>query len=267
MLRIYTGAHCSDESCHLVSDLSIAVVTGASSGIGAATAKLLSQNGFSVIAAARRIERLNELANSNSNIKAVKLDVTDQSSVDGFIAELADKPVALLVNNAGGAFDAAPIEKTDPAIWQKTYEVNVIGALRITKALLPNLRSNGASHIVVVTSTAGHGVYENGGSYTTAKHAELAFTQTLRLELNGEPIRITEIAPGMVKTEEFSKVRLGSEEAAAKVYEGVAKPLVAEDIAEAIKWAALLPEHVNIDSMIIRPVAQAANHKIHRKLT
>lgn len=243
----------------------IAVVTGASSGIGAATAKLLAANGFHVIAGARRLDRLTEIAKSNSNIEAVQLDVTDQVSVESFSAKLAGKPVALLVNNAGGAFDSAPIEKTDPAIWQKTYEVNVVGALRITKALLPNLRASQSSHIIVVTSTAGHGVYENGGSYTTAKHAELAFTQTLRLELNGEPIRITEIAPGMVKTEEFSKVRLGSVEAAEKVYEGVAEPLVAEDIAEAIRWAAQLPAHVNIDSMIIRPVAQAANHKIHRK--
>jgi NADP-dependent 3-hydroxy acid dehydrogenase YdfG len=245
--------------------MKLAVVTGASSGIGAATAKALAADGFTVMASARRLDRLNELAKENSNIQAVELDVTDQESVDKFVSNLAGKPVALLVNNAGGAFDAAPIQSADPNIWQKTYEVNVIGALRITKALLPNLRANNGSHIVVVTSTAGHAVYENGGSYTTAKHAELAFTQTLRLELNGEPIRITEIAPGMVKTEEFSKVRLGSDEAAAKVYEGVDAPLVAGDIAEAIRWSAQLPAHVNIDSMTIRPVAQAANHKIHRK--
>jgi NADP-dependent 3-hydroxy acid dehydrogenase YdfG len=140
----------------------------------------------------------------------------------------------------------------------------VLGTLRITKALLPKLRANGKSHIVVVTSTAGHGTYENGGSYTNAKFAELALAQTLRLELNGEPIRVTEIAPGMVKTEEFSAVRLGSKEAAEKVYEGVAEPLVAEDIAEAIRWCAMAPSHVNVDSLVIRPVAQAANHKIHR---
>ena len=245
--------------------MALAVVTGASSGIGAATAKLLAESGYQVIATARRLDRLVELSKSNPNIDAFQLDVTDQSSVDNLAKHLNRKSVALLVNNAGGAFDSAPVEKTDPAIWQKTYEVNVIGALRITKALLPNLRANNGSHIIVVTSTAGHSVYENGGSYTTAKHAELAFAQTLRLELNGEPIRITEIAPGMVKTEEFSKVRLGSDEAAEKVYEGVAAPLLAADIAEAIRWAAQLPEHVNIDSMIIRPVAQAANHKIHRK--
>ena len=242
--------------------MALAVVTGASSGIGAATAKLLADNGFQVIAAARRLDRLNQIA--NEKIEAIQLDVTDQQSVDDFVKALNGRSVALLVNNAGGAFDSAPIDKADPAIWQKTYDVNVLGTLRVTKALLPNLRSNGKSHIVVVTSTAGHAVYENGGSYTNAKFAEMALAQTLRLELNGEPIRVTEIAPGMVKTEEFSKVRLGSDEAAEKVYEGVAEPLTAEDIAETIRWAAMLPSHVNIDSLIVRPVAQAANHKIHR---
>ena len=242
--------------------MALAVVTGASSGIGAATAKLLADNGFQVIAAARRLDRLNQIA--NEKIEAIQLDVTDQQSVDNFVKALNGRSVALLVNNAGGAFDSAPIDKADPAIWQKTYDVNVLGTLRVTKALLPNLRSNGKSHIVVVTSTAGHAVYENGGSYTNAKFAEMALAQTLRLELNGEPIRVTEIAPGMVKTEEFSKVRLGSDEAAEKVYEGVAEPLTAEDIAETIRWAAMLPSHVNIDSLIVRPVAQAANHKIFR---
>lgn len=245
--------------------MALAVITGASSGIGAATAKLLASNGFQVIAAARRIDRLQELADKNKNIEALQLDVTDQKSVDEFVKTLANRPVSVLINNAGGAFDSISIDKADPEIWQKTYEVNVVGALRITKALLPNLRSNGSSHIVVVTSTAGHGVYENGGSYTSAKHAELAFTQTLRLELNGEPIRVTEIAPGMVKTEEFSLNRLGNAAAAEKVYEGVAAPLTATDIAEAIRWSVMLPDHVNIDSMIVRPVAQAANHKIHRQ--
>ena len=135
---------------------------------------LLASNGFQVIAAARRIDRLQDLADKNKNIEALQLDVTDQNSVDQFVKTLANRPVSVLINNAGGAFDSISIEKADPEIWQKTYEVNVVGALRITKALLPNLRSNGSSHIVVVTSTAGHGVYENGGSYTSAKHAELA---------------------------------------------------------------------------------------------
>ena len=245
--------------------MALAVVTGASSGIGAATAKLLAENGFEVIAAARRIDRLNQLASSIPNVEAMELDVTSQESVNQFISKLAGRQVAVLINNAGGAFDSISIENANPDIWQKSYEVNVIGALRITKALLPNLRSNKSAHIVVVTSTAGHGVYENGGSYTSAKHAALAFTQTLRLELNGEPIRITEIAPGMVMTEEFSLNRLGSKEAAAKVYEGVTEPLTAEDVAETIRWSVMLPAHVNIDSLIVRPVAQAANYKLHRK--
>lgn len=244
--------------------MALAVVTGASSGIGAATAKTLAEHGFQVIAAARRVDRLAELAKSSANIKPAELDITDQKSVDRFAADLAGAKLALLVNNAGGAFDSISIDQATPEIWQKSYEVNVVGTLRITKALLPNLRANGASQIVVVTSTAGHGVYENGGSYTTAKHAEVALVQTLRLELNGEPIRVTEIAPGMVKTEEFSLIRLGNQAAADKVYEGVAEPLTAADIAEAIRWSAMLPSHVNIDSMIVRPVAQAANHKIHR---
>lgn len=244
--------------------MKIAVVTGASSGIGQATAELLAGNGFHVIAAARRIDRLKALAEKNSNIEAIQLDVTDQTSVDNLVKAIGSRGVALLVNNAGGAFDSAPIEKADPAIWQKTYDVNVLGTLRVTKALLPALRANNSSHIVVVTSTAGHSVYENGGSYTHAKYAELAIAQTLRLELNGEPIRVTEVAPGMVKTEEFSEVRLGSKEAAEKVYEGVAEPLTAGDIAEAIRWSVMAPSHVNVDSLVIRPVAQAANHKIHR---
>ncbi|MFM1758298.1 MAG: hypothetical protein RL193_875 [Actinomycetota bacterium] len=244
--------------------MALAVVTGASSGIGAATAKLLAENGFSVIAAARRVDRITNLAKSNQSIEAIQLDVTDQKSVDDFVKALGSRSVSLLVNNAGGAFDSASIENADPAIWQKTYEVNVIGALRITKALLPKLRANGKSHIIVVTSTAGHAVYENGGSYTNAKFAEVALTQTLRLELNGEPIRITEIAPGMVKTEEFSLNRLSSQAAADQVYQGVAEPLTAGDIAEAIRWCAMAPSHVNVDSLIIRPIAQAANHKIHR---
>jgi len=244
--------------------MSLAVVTGASSGIGQATAKLLAENGFKVIAAARRLDRLKQI--ENENIEAIQLDVTDQVSVDNFVKTLNGRPVALLVNNAGGAFDSAPIEKADPAIWQKTYEVNVVGTLRVTKALLPSLRANGKSHIVVVTSTAGHGVYENGGSYTNAKFAELALAQTLRLELNGEPIRVTEIAPGMVKTEEFSKVRLGGDaDRAAKVYEGVTRPLTAEDVAESIRWTVMLPDHFNIDSMTIRPLAQAAQHKVYRQ--
>ena len=242
-----------------------AVVTGASSGIGAATAKLLAENGYHVIAAARRMDRLNELAASNLNIEACELDVTDQSSVDALALKLANKPVTVIVNNAGGSFDGSLLLQSDLESWAKTFEVNVLGSVRVIKALTPILRDSGRGIIVVVTSTAGYVTYETGGSYTAAKHAEKAMVQTLRLELNGEPIRVCEIAPGMVKTDEFAINRFaGDAEKAAKVYEGVAQPLTAEDVAEAIRWSIMLPDHFNVDSMTIRPVAQAAQHKVPR---
>ena len=242
----------------------LAVVTGASSGIGQAPAIALSRNGFHVIAAARRVERLEALAAQHPGITPSALDITDQGSVEVFIQRLAGKKVDLLVNNAGGAFDAISVAASDPEIWRKTYEVNVIGTVRMVKAVIPAMAGSG--DIVIVSSTAGYAAYETGGSYVAAKSAEISLARTLRLELNGLPIRVIEIAPGMVKTEEFSKVRLGDAAKAEKVYEGVAEPLLAEDIAESIRWAVTLPSHVNIDSLVIRPVAQAANHKVHRTL-
>lgn len=243
----------------------IAVVTGASSGIGAATSRLLATNGYQVIAGARRKDRLEELAKSHENINPHVLDVTDQASVDLFTSHIAGRKVDLLVNNAGGAFDSASVLDSDPEIWRKSYEVNVVGAVRMSKAIAPSMIENGSGHIVIISSTAGHVAYENGGSYVAAKFAEKSLANTLRLELNGTPIRITEIAPGMVKTDEFALVRnAGDAEKAAKVYEGVEHPLTAEDIAETILWSASLPSHVNIDSLVIRPVAQAANHKVYR---
>jgi len=248
-----------------MSQREIAVVTGASSGIGAATALLLAKNGFHVIAAARRMDRLETLANADSNIEIVELDVTNQVQVDSLAAHLEGKPVSVLVNNAGGAFDSLDILNSDPDLWRKTYEVNVIGTVRMVKAITPIMQNFGRGHIVVISSTAGHRTYENGGSYVAAKHAERTIAETLRLEVNGQPIRVTEIAPGMVKTEEFAKVRFhGDVDKANKTYEGIAEPLVDADIAEAIRWAVMLPHHVNIDSMTIRPLAQAANHKVHR---
>jgi len=243
----------------------VAVVTGASSGIGAATSLLLANNGYRVLAAARRIDRLQELASRNENIEAHVLDVTDQSSVNSFVQAIAGIEIDVLVNNAGGAFDSSSVLDSDPEIWKKSFDVNVVGALRITKAIAPSMIKANKGHIVVLTSTAGHVAYENGGSYVAAKFAERSLANTLRLELNGTPIRISEIAPGMVKTEEFAVVRnAGDKDKAAKVYEGVEHPLTAEDIAESIYWTVNLPAHVNIDSMVIRPVAQAANHKVHR---
>ena len=243
----------------------IAVVTGASSGIGKATSLLLASNGFHVIAGARRLERLEELAQKNPNIEPFRLDVTDQGSVDAFVAHIDGRQVDALVNNAGGAFDSSSVLDSDPEIWKKSYEVNVIGALRMTQAITPAMIAAGRGHVVILTSTAGHIAYENGGSYVAAKFAERSLANTLRLELNGTAIRVTEIAPGMVKTDEFALVRNSGDAAkAAKVYENVENPLTADDIAESIFWSVSLPAHVNIDSMVIRPVAQAANHKVHR---
>jgi NADP-dependent 3-hydroxy acid dehydrogenase YdfG len=249
-----------------VSAKEVAIVTGASSGIGAATARALAASGYDVIACARRMDRLNALAAEDSAITAHALDITDQTSVDQLVTDLKGRSISVLINCAGGAFDAASVIDSDPAIWSKTYDLNVVGTVRMVKAFAPLMQAHGNGHIVIISSTAGHVAYENGGSYVAAKHAETSLARTLRLELNGLPIRITEIAPGMVKTEEFAKIRFGDSDKAAKVYEGVASPLTAEDVAEAIRWSVCLPAHFNIDSMVIRPVAQAANHKVHRTL-
>jgi len=249
-----------------VSAREYAVITGASSGIGAATARLLAENGYHVIAAARRKDRLEALATSHSEIEAVELDVTSQSSVDSLANHLQGKPVGILINCAGGAFDASSVSDSDPEIWKKTYDVNVVGSVRMVKAITPLMQAHGHGHIVIISSTAGHRAYENGGSYVAAKFAETSLVETLRLELNGTPIRVTEIAPGMVKTDEFAKVRFGGDaDRAAKVYEGVTRPLTAEDVAESIRWSVMLPSHFNVDSMIIRPIAQAAAHKVYRQ--
>lgn len=243
----------------------VAVVTGASSGIGAATALLLAEHGFHVVAVARRAERLQELARKSADIESMVVDVTSDSDVMKLAQHLSGKPVELLVCNAGGAFDFDTVITSDPEIWMKTYDVNVVGSVRTIKAVVPLMTEHGKGHLVLITSTAGQVAYENGGSYVAAKHGEVALARTLRLELSGLPIRVTEIAPGMVKTDEFALTRFsGDQERAAKIYAGVAKPLTDQDVAEAIRWSVMLPEHFNIDSMTIRPVAQAAQHKVHR---
>jgi NADP-dependent 3-hydroxy acid dehydrogenase YdfG len=241
----------------------VAVVTGASSGIGAATVRRLVAEGFDVVAAARRKDRLVALA-AETGCAAIALDVTDDTSVQALAA--ATPTCHVLVNNAGGAFGLDPIASARIDDWRTMYDVNVLGALRMTRALLPALEASGDGVVVNVTSTAGHVVYEGGAGYAAAKHAERAMTETLRLELCGHPIRVSEVAPGMVKTEEFSLVRFGGDAARAEaVYAGVAEPLVADDIADCIAWIVTRPAHVNVDSLIVRPRAQAAQHKVHRE--
>jgi NADP-dependent 3-hydroxy acid dehydrogenase YdfG len=241
----------------------IAVVTGASSGIGAATARRLAAEGFAVVCAARRVERLEPLAKEIGG-RAVPLDVTDDASVAALVDAVPDCRV--LVNNAGGAFGLDPIADASLEDWQRMYDVNVLGVARVTKALLPALIASGDGHVVVVGSTAGHIVYEGGAGYTAAKHAIAAVVETLRLELWDQPVRVSEIAPGMVKTEEFSVNRFGGDESRAEqVYAGVRAPLVADDIADCIAWTVTRPSHVNVDLLVVRPRAQAAMHKVYRE--
>ena len=240
-----------------------AVVTGASSGIGAATARALARDGYRVVCAARRTDRIEALA-AEIGGEAVACDVTSADSVAG-LAEAVGDTLHVLVNNAGGAFGVDPVATADPEDWRAMYDVNVLGTLHVTQALLPALRASGDGLLVNVGSTAGRVAYEGGGGYTAAKHGTQVMTETLRLELVGEPIRISEIAPGMVRTDEFAAIRFGGDqEKADAVYAGVAEPLVAEDVAEAIAWIASRPSHVNIDELVIRPRAQASQHKVHR---
>lgn len=240
-----------------------AVVTGASSGIGEATARRLAAEGYDVVAATRRRDRLDALAAEVPNIRAVTLDVTDDASVAALAADLAD--VAVLVNNAGGALGVDPVEKADLAEWEAMFAINVLGVVRVTKALLPALEAGAGGHVVVVGSTAGHATYEGGAGYVAAKHGAAVVVQNLRLELNGRPVRVTEIAPGMVKTEEFSLNRLHGDAAAAEnVYAGVTNPLSAADIADCIAFAVTRPAHVDIDLLVVRPIAQASNQKVAR---
>jgi hypothetical protein len=242
----------------------IAVVTGASSGIGAATARRLAKAGFHVVAGARRGERLRALA-EDVGATTLTLDVTEPASVRAFAAAVAERHghADLLVNNAGLAAGLDPIADGDERDWRAMLDTNVLGLLRVTRAFLPLLRAAPRAHIVNLGSIAGEEVYPGGGGYTASKHAVRAVTGTLRLELNGEPIRVTEIAPGMVETE-FSTVRFhGDAERAAEVYAGV-QPLTADDIADCIVWAVTRPPHVDVDLLVVRPVAQAAAHLVTR---
>ncbi|MGN6129121.1 MAG: SDR family NAD(P)-dependent oxidoreductase [Nocardioidaceae bacterium] len=242
-----------------------AVVTGASSGIGAATARRLAAEGFHVFCAARRQERVEALAEEIGGT-AVRCDVTAADEVAALAERVGDR-LDVLVNNAGGAFGADPVAAADPEDWRAMYDVNVVGLMQVTKALLPALVASGAGVVVNIGSTAGRVAYEGGAGYTAAKHGTKVVTETLRLELYDQPVRICEIAPGMVKTDEFSVVRFGGDrEKAESVYAGVAEPLVADDIADAVAWVVTRPAHVNVDELVIRPRAQAAQHKVHRVL-
>jgi NADP-dependent 3-hydroxy acid dehydrogenase YdfG len=238
-----------------------AVVTGASSGIGEATVRSLAAQGFQVVAAARRIERCEEVAREVGG-RALRLDVADPESV----AELAESvpEVSVVVNNAGGALGLEPVAEADEEYWRQMYETNVMGVMRVTKALLPALERSGDGFVVVVGSVAGVEVYPGGAGYTAAKHAANAVTRTLRLELLGKPVRVSEVAPGMVETE-FSLVRFeGDREKADKVYEGTT-PLSADEVADAIAYVVTRPPHVDVDYLSIKPTHQATARDVHRR--
>lgn len=243
------------------SDRPTAVVTGASSGIGAATARALAKAGFHVVLGARRTDRCAEIA-AEIDGTAVRLDVTDPESVHAFAAAIPE--AKLLVNNAGGAKGLEPVIDADEDAWRWMYETNVIGTLRVTKALLPALLASEDGHIITVTSIAALEPYDNGAGYTGAKHAQAMLHRTLRGELLGQPVRLTEIAPGMVETE-FSLVRFhGDAERAGDVYRGLT-PLSADDVADVIAFAATRPSHVNLDQIVLKPRAQASGMRAHRE--
>jgi NADP-dependent 3-hydroxy acid dehydrogenase YdfG len=253
-------AHASDA----VTDRPVALVTGGGTGIGAATARRLAADGFDVVVAGRRRDRLDGVvAELGPRARALVMDVTDQASVDAGVATLDRCDV--LVNNAGGALGVTRVEDADPGEWERMYATNVVGTMRVIRAALPLLRRSSRATIVDISSLAGERVYEGGAGYVAAKHGTSVVSETLRLELNGENVRVLDIRPGLVRTEEFSLTRLHGDRAAAdQVYEGVDRPLVADDVARCVAFAVGLPQHVNIDTMVVKPVAQAAVHKLHR---
>jgi hypothetical protein len=243
-----------------VNNRGTAIITGASSGIGAATARRLAAEGFDVVLGARRMDRLSDLASEIGGV-ALPLDVTSPSSVASFVASV--QACRVLVNNAGGARGLEPVASADEDHWRWMWETNVLGTLRMTKALLPSLIESGDGHVVTVTSIAAVEVYDNGAGYTSAKHAQSALHRTLRGEHLGEPIRFTEILPGMVETE-FSVTRFeGDATRADGVYAGLT-PLTADDVADTIAFAVTRPAHVDIDEIVLKPRAQASATRAHR---
>ncbi|HWD78306.1 MAG TPA: SDR family NAD(P)-dependent oxidoreductase [Kribbella sp.] len=241
----------------------LAVVTGASSGIGAASARHLARDGFEVICAARRLDRIEALAKEIDG-RAVQCDVTSAEDVARLTDAVGDE-LQVLVNNAGGAFGLEPVAEADLDAWRRMFEVNVIAVAAVTKSLLPALIA-GRGTIIVMGSTAGQVAYEGGGGYVAAKHGVKAVVDTLRLELYDQPVRISEIAPGMVQSEGFALTRFnGDRSKADAVYAGVREPLTSDDVADIVAWIATRPAHVNIDRITVRPRAQAAQHKVHRE--
>jgi 3-hydroxy acid dehydrogenase/malonic semialdehyde reductase len=242
----------------------VAVITGASSGIGAATAVALGRRGFQIVVGSRRLDRLKRVAGEEGI--AIALDVTDQQSINAFVREVKKRfgRIDVLVNNAGGALGLTTIDKAVDEDWIGMWKVNVLGLMWMTRACLPLLRQAKHGHVVNIGSIAGFETYKGGAGYTAAKHAVRAITRTLRLELNGEKIRVTEVDPGLVETE-FSVVRFhGDRKTAKAVYEGL-KPLSAEDVADCVVFAVTRPPHVDIDEIVVRPVAQATSWMVARK--
>ena len=241
-----------------------ALVSGASSGIGRATVRALVDDGWEVVATARRSDRLEALF-EETGCEVFTADLTNDEDVAALAEFAGSAGLDAVVNVAGGALGVDRVDEADTERWKRMFDINVMATLNLTQACLPLVRRNGGGSLVFVTSTAAHGTYPGGGGYAAAKHAERQIATTLRLELAGEPIRVTEIAPGMVKTEEFSLVRLGDARAAEDVYAGVEAPLVASDVAEAIRWSLDAPLHVNVDLMVLRPVAQSTNTDVVRR--
>lgn len=213
-----------------------AIVTGASRGIGVGIVKSLIQDGWKVIAVARNVEKIKEL--KNENIEPYQLDVTNLNDVNKFIEYLKDKDIDLLVNNAGSNFEHANVKDADPDKWKESYNLNVLAPMQLSKGVIPNMLKNNKGLIIIVTSIVGHEFYEGGGNYTTAKHASVALVKQLQMELSNTPIRITEIAPGMVNSNENNRIN---------------RALEIEDIGEAVRWISSLPSKVSVDSIVLMP--------------
>lgn len=249
-----------DRLSALPAETRVAVVTGASSGIGEATARELSRMGFHVVIGARRVDRLQTLADEIGGT-AMPLDVTDAESCEAFCA--AVPRLHVLVNNAGGAKGTTSVMDADEDQWRWMWETNVLGTLRMVRGLMPVLVETGDGLVVTITSIAAIEAYDNGSGYTSAKHAQAVLHRTLRGEHLGQPVRFTEIAPGMVETE-FSRVRFdGDDDKTAAVYRGLT-PMVAQDVAEIVGFVASRPSHVNLDQIVVKPRDQHSATRAHR---